>query len=94
MGILVMFLISKGKLSAFPIEDDIRCGFFIDRFYEVEECSLYPYTLKHFNQEWILYLVKCFSASIERMWRKGNPLTLLVGMQVGALTLENSVEIP
>ena len=27
------------------------------------------------------------------MWRKGNPLTLLVGMQVGAATLENSVEI-
>ena len=30
----------------------------------------------------------------ERMWRKGNPLTLLVGMQTGAATLENSVEIP
>ena len=28
------------------------------------------------------------------MWRKGNPLTLLVGMQVGAATLENTVEIP
>ena len=28
------------------------------------------------------------------MWRKGNPLTLLVGMQAGAATLENSVEIP
>ena len=27
------------------------------------------------------------------MWRKGNPLTQLVGMQVGAATLENSVEI-
>ena len=26
-------------------------------------------------------------------WRKGNPLTLLVGMQVGAASLENSVEI-
>ena len=31
---------------------------------------------------------------LERMWRKGNPLTLLVGMQVGVTTLENSVEIP
>ena len=29
-----------------------------------------------------------------RMWRKGNPLTLLVGIQVGTATLENSVEIP
>ena len=29
-----------------------------------------------------------------RMWRKGNPLTLLVGMQTGAATLENSMEVP
>ena len=28
------------------------------------------------------------------MWRKGNPLTLLVEMQTGAVTLENSMEIP
>ena len=31
---------------------------------------------------------------MERMWRKGNPLTLLVGMQAGTATLENSVAIP
>ena len=28
------------------------------------------------------------------MCRKGNPLTLLVGMQAGAATLENSMEVP
>ena len=28
------------------------------------------------------------------MWRKGNPLTLLVGMQAGIATLENSVQVP
>ena len=28
------------------------------------------------------------------MWRKGNPCALLVGMQTGAATMENSVEIP
>ena len=28
------------------------------------------------------------------MWRKGNPLTLLVGMQTGAATLENSMKVP
>ena len=28
------------------------------------------------------------------MQRKGNPLTLLVGMQTGAATLENSMEAP
>jgi len=28
------------------------------------------------------------------MWRKRNPLALLVGMQAGAATVENSVEVP
>ena len=28
------------------------------------------------------------------MWRKGNPLALLVGLQTGAATLENSKEFP
>ena len=29
-----------------------------------------------------------------RLWRKGNPSTLLVGMQTGAATVENSIEFP
>ena len=29
-----------------------------------------------------------------KYWRKGNPLTLLVGMQTSTATMENSVEIP
>ena len=33
------------------------------------------------------------SKSLERVWRKGNPLTLLVGMQTSTATMENSVEI-
>ena len=28
------------------------------------------------------------------MWRKGNPSTLLVGMQTGAATVQSSIEIP
>ena len=31
---------------------------------------------------------------LERMWRKGNPLTPLVGMGTGADALENCVEVP
>ena len=31
---------------------------------------------------------------LARMWRNGSPLALLVGMQIGAATLENSVEVP
>ena len=30
---------------------------------------------------------------LERVWRRGNPLTLLVGMQTGTATMENSIEI-
>ena len=29
----------------------------------------------------------------EKIWRKGNPPTLLVGMQIGAATMENSMEV-
>ena len=31
---------------------------------------------------------------LERMWRKGNPRALLVGMQTGEATVENSMELP
>ena len=31
---------------------------------------------------------------LERVYRKGNPFTLLVGMQTGIGTMENIVEIP
>ena len=31
---------------------------------------------------------------LESVWRKGNPLTLLVGIQNSTATMENSVEIP
>ena len=30
---------------------------------------------------------------LERVWRKGNPLTLLVGMQTSTAAMENSVDI-
>ena len=29
-----------------------------------------------------------------RMWRKGNSWALLVGMQIGTATMENSMELP
>ena len=31
---------------------------------------------------------------LARLWRKGNPTTLLVGMQADAATVENSMEFP
>ena len=40
------------------------------------------------------HLQEVYKEMLERVWRKGNPLTLLVGMQTGTATMENSVEIP
>ena len=31
---------------------------------------------------------------LEKMWRKGNPSALLVGLHSGAATMENSMEFP
>ena len=31
---------------------------------------------------------------LARLWREANPSTLLVGMQTGAATVENSMEFP
>ena len=39
------------------------------------------------------HLFMCLLA-IRMVWRKGNPPTLLVGMQTSTTTMENSVEIP
>ena len=30
---------------------------------------------------------------LERIWRKGNPLALLVGMQIDTVTIKSSIEI-
>ena len=31
---------------------------------------------------------------LERLWRKENPSSLLVGLQIGVSTVDNSVEFP
>ena len=31
---------------------------------------------------------------LERVWRKGNALSLLVGMQIDTATMEDGMEIP
>ena len=35
---------------------------------------------------------KSTNNTLAQMWRKGNPSELLVGMQIGAATVENSME--
>jgi len=47
----------------------------------------------HLMPEWLLSK-SLKPEMLKRMQRKGNPLTLLVGMQTSTATMENSVEIP
>ena len=37
---------------------------------------------------------KVYKQTLQRVQRKGNPLTLLVGMQTSTVTMQKSVEIP
>ena len=48
----------------------------------------------HFTPVRMAAIQKSTSNKCWRVWRKGNPLTLLVGMQTRTATMENSVEIP
>ena len=67
VDILVLFLIVGERLSVFPIEQDFSCGAFIYGLYDVEVCSIYPYFVEDFYQEWMLYFANAFSASIDRI---------------------------
>ena len=67
VDISVVFLTLEGSSQFFPIEDAISCGPFIYGFYDVEVCFFYPYSFEGFYQERMLYFVKCFSASIDRI---------------------------
>ena len=63
------------------------CEFFILEIKPLSEVSLSTVQSgqhKQINQQ----------QELEKMWRKGTPSALLVGMQTGAATVENSREFP
>ena len=37
---------------------------------------------------------KIYKQILDRVWRKENPLTLLVGMEIGIATMKNNMEFP
>ena len=51
-------------------------------------------TGNHFTPVRMAIINKATNKVLERMWRKGNPSALLVGMQTGAATLENTTAFP
>ena len=58
-----------------------------------EKCKLKPqWGITSHLSEWPSSVNQQTSAG--RMWRKGNPCALLVGMQAGTTTVESSMEIP
>ena len=48
----------------------------------------------HFTPVRMSIINKSKKQVLERLWRKGNPGALLLGMQTGAATLEKSMEFP
>ena len=44
-----MFLTFGEKLLVFLVEGDSHSGFFIDGFYDIQVCSLYPHLAESFN---------------------------------------------
>ena len=64
-------------------------------FFEINSLSVASFAIifSHFEGCLFTLLIVTFVV-LERVWRKGNPLTLLVGIQTSTAAMENSVEIP
>ena len=54
--------------------------------------ELSPHTFQNDHHQKKKKIYKQFM--LDGVWRKGNPPTLLLGMKIGASTVENSMEVP
>ena len=66
VGILVLFLVLKEKLSIFIVEYDGSCGFVINGLYYDEICFLST-NFQSFYHKWYWILRNAFSASIDML---------------------------
>ena len=60
----------------------------------IRELHIKTTTSYHFTPVRMVIIKVCKPQMLERMWSKGNPPTLLVRMEIGAATTENSKEGP
>ena len=91
MGIMGTSLVVHW-LRFYTSSADIQCRIFSTK-YPVDIQFLVKELKSHMSQDMGKNEILKGLQMLERVWRKGNPLTLLVGMQTGTATMENSVEI-
>ena len=98
-SVLPMFSSTSFIVSGLTFRSLIHFEFIF--VYGVRKCSslILLQVVDQFSQHYLLKrlsLLHCIflPPMLERVWRKGNPPTLLVGMQTSTATMENSVEIP
>ena len=61
----------------------------------VKETQIKTRMRYHFTLlKWLSLINQRTTSALDGMQRKGNPSALLVGMQTGAATVENSMEFP
>ena len=75
-------------------------------FKKSETChfgSIISYIQEHLKTSWAaiknltrMTIIKKYTNKymLERVWRKGNPPTVLVGMKTGTTTMANNMEVP
>ena len=94
----IIFSHSQGVFS--PCLEFICCpkGFKFNQVPLVYFCFYFHYSRKWVIEDLALIMsstiLPMFSSKSFRIWRKGNLLALLMGMQIDTATLEKSTEVP
>ena len=91
---IFLWFMSESVLPMFSSKSFISSGLTFRSLIHFE--FIFVYGVRKCSSFTLLSVVDQFSQHhlLKRMWRKGNPLTLLVGMQTSTATMENCVEIP